>query len=130
MESSISSYSDFSGLATLRTKARTDASAAVGEVGQQFEAYFMQMMLKSMREAGDVLKSDLMSSSESKVYEQMFDEELSVQMAKTGSLGVGDWMQRTMENNMGGGKAGARGIEAYRGVEMKPTVSLVKAFIK
>ena len=60
MESSISSYSDFSGLATLRSKARTDASAAVGEVGQQFEAYFMQMMLKSMREAGDVLKSDLM----------------------------------------------------------------------
>jgi flagellar protein FlgJ len=130
MESSISSYSDFSGLATLRTKARTDASAAVGEVGQQFEAYFMQMMLKSMRDAGDVLKSDLTSSSESKVYEQMFDEELSLQMAKTGSLGVGQWMRRAMENNIGGGKPDARDIEAYRGVEMKPTTSLVKAFVK
>ncbi|EGG29424.1 hypothetical protein IMCC3088_1782 [Aequoribacter fuscus] len=39
-------------------------------------------------------------------------------------------MQRAMENNMGGGKADAKGIEAYRGVGMKPTMSLVKAFIK
>jgi len=31
---------------------------------------------------------------------------------------------------MGGGQADARGIEAYRGVEMKPTTSLVKAFVK
>jgi peptidoglycan hydrolase FlgJ len=72
------------------------------------------MMLKSMRDASEVLRSDLFSSDQSKAYEQMFDEELSTEMAKKGPLGVGEWMRQAVENNMGGSRANARSIVAYQ----------------
>ena len=114
MEARIASYNDFQGLANLRTQAQKDASSAIEEVGQQFESYFTRMMLKSMRDASEVLRSDLFSSDQSKTYEQMFDEELSTEMAKKGSLGVGEWMRQAVENNMGGSRANARSIVAYQ----------------
>ena len=77
MEARIASYNDFQGLANLRTQAQKDASSAIEEVGQQFESYFTRMMLKSMRDASEVLRSDLFSSDQSKTYAQMFNEELS-----------------------------------------------------
>jgi flagellar protein FlgJ len=114
MEARISSYNDFQGLANLRTQAQKDASSAIEEVGQQFESYFTRMMLKAMRDASEVLRSDLFSSDQSKAYEQMFDEELSTEMAKKGPLGVGEWMRQAVENNMGGSRANARSIVAYQ----------------
>ena len=114
MEARIASYNDFHGLANLRTQAQKDASSAIEEVGQQFESYFTRMMLKSMRDASEVLRSDLFSSDQSKAYEQMFDEELSTEMAKKGPLGVGEWMRQAVENNMGGSSANARSIVAYQ----------------
>lgn len=44
-------YTDFSGLAALRARAREDKEAALDQVSRQFESLFVQMMLKSMREA-------------------------------------------------------------------------------
>jgi flagellar protein FlgJ len=114
MEARIASYNDFQGLANLRTQAQKDASSAIEEVGQQFESYFTRMMLKSMRDASEVLRSDLFSSDQSKTYEQMFDEELSTEMAKKGPLGVGEWMRQAVENNMGGPRANSRSIAAYQ----------------
>ncbi|NDH41289.1 MAG: flagellar assembly peptidoglycan hydrolase FlgJ, partial [Gammaproteobacteria bacterium] len=45
MDSVVASYNDFEGLAKLRAKAQQDEMAAAKEVGQQFEAFFIQMML-------------------------------------------------------------------------------------
>lgn len=110
----VASYADFSGLANLRSQAQKDAGAAIDEVGQQFESYFMQMMLKSMREANEVLKSDLLSSDSIDAYEEMYHQELSVEMAKNGSLGVSAWMKHAMEKNMGMHNETHKSIEAYR----------------
>ena len=54
------SYLDFEGLGQLRGQARKDGKAALRETAQQFEGMFLQMMLKSMREA--TAKSDLVES--------------------------------------------------------------------
>jgi hypothetical protein len=44
-----SNYHDFSGLASLRKDANENAEEAIAPVAKQFEALFLQMMLKSMR---------------------------------------------------------------------------------
>jgi flagellar protein FlgJ len=48
--STTSSYLDFDGLGQLKGQARQDAKSAIRETAQQFEALFLQMMMKSMRE--------------------------------------------------------------------------------
>ena len=56
----IKSYLDFAGLSNLRAKAKDDQTSAAKEVGRQFEAMFVQMMMKSVRQANESIKSDLM----------------------------------------------------------------------
>ncbi|MGA0955527.1 MAG: hypothetical protein ACO3SN_07120 [Burkholderiaceae bacterium] len=59
------SYLDFAGLGALRGRATQNQGAALDETAKQFEAMFIQMMLKSMREASfdsDLVKSDAMDS--------------------------------------------------------------------
>lgn len=92
-----SGYLDFSGLGKLKGQARNDAKAATRETAQQFEAMFLQMMLKSMRDAS--VKSDLNESSGKDTFEAMFDKEISLAMAKRNSLGLADLLVKHMPNN-------------------------------
>jgi flagellar protein FlgJ len=92
-----SGYLDFSGLGKLKGQARSDAKAATRETAQQFEAMFLQMMLKSMRDAS--VKSDLNESSGKDTFEAMFDKEISVAMAKRNSLGLADLLVKHIPNS-------------------------------
>jgi len=74
---SAKSYLDFAGLGDLKARAKDNQEEAAQEVGRQFEAMFVQMVFKSMREANAPLKSDLMGSSAGDTFEQMYHEELS-----------------------------------------------------
>ncbi len=87
---------DFEGLGKLRAQARQDGNAAVRETAQQFEALFIQMMMKSMREA--VPKDeDNASSNAEQTFESMFDREVAHGMAKRNSLGLADMLVRDHE---------------------------------
>ncbi|UTM58074.1 flagellar assembly peptidoglycan hydrolase FlgJ [Photobacterium sp. CCB-ST2H9] len=57
---------------------------------QQFEALFTQMLFKSMRQANEVFESDLMSSSNTKFFEEMRDQQMSSELSTRGSLGLAD----------------------------------------
>ena len=107
---SVKSYFDLSGLSDLRTRARDDEQAAAKEVGQQFEAMFLQMVFKSMREASEPLKSDLTSSSSLDTFEQMYHQELSQTMAQKGSLGLGDWLAEQVTKQVSSKQV----VEAYQ----------------
>ena len=61
---SINSYLDFAGLSNLRAKAKDDQESAAKEVGRQFEAMFVQMMMKSVRQANETIKSCLLYTSD------------------------------------------------------------------
>lgn len=61
--SSAKSYNDFSALGELRGKAQRNEAGAMRESAEQFEALFIQMMLKSMREASSAMKSDLLHNN-------------------------------------------------------------------
>ena len=91
------SYLDFGGLGALKGKARSDAKSATRETAQQFEAMFLQMMMKTMRDATP--KSDLVESAAKDTFEGMFDKEVSVSMAKRNALGLADMLVKHMPDS-------------------------------
>jgi flagellar protein FlgJ len=88
------SYLDFDALGRLKGKAAKDGKSAARETAQQFEALFLQMMMKSMRDAS--FKSDLMESQAKDTFEGMFDKEVSLAMAKKDTLGLTDMLLKNM----------------------------------
>lgn len=82
-------YTDIQGLAGLRNKARQNSPDAAREAAQQFEAVFIQMMLKSMRAASSS-EGGIMDNDQSRMYLELFDQQLALSMAKQGQLGLAD----------------------------------------
>lgn len=94
-------FFDLNGLnnITLQSKSndKEDKSAALNAAAKQFEAIFMQMLLKSMRSAQDVLESDSPFNSEStKFYRDMHDQQLAVELSSNGSLGLSELIVRQL----------------------------------
>ena len=87
---SAKSYNDFSALGELRGKAQRNDAGALRDSAEQFEALFIQMILKSMREASSAMKSDLLHNNAQETFEGMYDKEISMQMAKRNALGFAD----------------------------------------
>ncbi len=73
----------------LRLQAKQDPDQALKEVAQQFEAVFINMMLKSMREA--LPKNGLFDSQQTQFYTQMLDQQLAQKMSSSG-IGLADMM--------------------------------------
>ena len=94
-------YTDLQGLAGLRRQARQNSPEAVREAAKQFEAVFVQMMLKSMRTAspGD---GGIMDNDQSLLYRDLFDQQIALNMARQGKLGIADRLVR----QLGGDEAG------------------------
>lgn len=70
-----------------------DEQQALEGVAEQFESMFLQMVLKQMRQASEALSNDednpLFSSRELKTYQEFFDGQISIEMAK-GRLGLAE----------------------------------------
>ncbi len=79
----------------------------------QFEALFLQMMLKSMR-AGTP-GGGLMDSKQVTFYREMFDQQLAVALAKSGTVGIADVVVGQLGRAVGGASeppdAGVRTLE-------------------
>ena len=69
-------------VAALRAQAKTAPDAALAKVAGQFEALFVQMLLKSMREATPSF--DPLTGSATKTYQGMLDEQWSKVIAEKG----------------------------------------------
>ncbi|MBI2380969.1 MAG: flagellar assembly peptidoglycan hydrolase FlgJ [Gammaproteobacteria bacterium] len=86
-------YHDLSGLNSLR--AHQDAPEALKAACQQFESFFTRQLLKTMREANEALDDDtLLDSQGSDFFREMYDDQLSVHLAKSGGLGLAELMFR------------------------------------
>ena len=88
---------DSRSLDQLRQLANRDPARAVKQVATQFEALFMQMVLKSMRDA--TLKSGLLDSSDQQMYTSMLDEQLAQKIA-AGGTGLADVIARQLARNL------------------------------
>jgi Rod binding domain-containing protein len=116
--SSPKSYLDFAGLGELRGQAQQNQDKALKESAQQFEGLFLQMMLKSMREAS--MKDEENQSSGMDTFENMFDKEISVQMAKRGALGVADFMAKAVKQQISSSPASALDVLNARQAQAIP----------
>ncbi|MGJ7491565.1 flagellar assembly peptidoglycan hydrolase FlgJ [Variovorax sp. ZT4R33] len=80
---------DVQGVDALRHTVRSSPEEGLKQVSRQFEAMFMNMVLKSMREASP--SSGLMDGQNEKVYRSMLDQQLSQNLSGRG-LGLAEAM--------------------------------------
>ncbi|MDJ0941593.1 MAG: flagellar assembly peptidoglycan hydrolase FlgJ [Woeseiaceae bacterium] len=94
---------DLHQFAELRRGADNRDPAVLREVASQFEAIFLQTMLKSMRDAsiGDPIFGD---SNSHEMYRDMLDKQLSLEMASGEGIGLADMLVR----QLGGADAAPR----------------------
>ena len=90
----LTGYHDFGGLASLRGDAAQGTDGAIRETAKQFEAYFIQQMLKTMREAME--RSELLDNREADTFQELMDKEISLKMAERGALGLADMLERNL----------------------------------
>jgi flagellar protein FlgJ len=88
--------SDVKGLDNLRKAAKENSPVALKATAKQFEAMFMNMVLKSMRDATP--KAGLFDSEQGKMFGSMLDQQLSQTMANKG-VGLADMLTRQLSNN-------------------------------
>ena len=98
---------DFQGLGKLRAQAAKTKDAAnnpaLHKAAEQFESMFLQIMIKTMREAtASNEEGDLMGSSTTKTYEALFDQEIAQEMAKKGGVGLAKMLVQSFERNQPG----------------------------
>lgn len=89
------SWFDFNSLADLKAKAGDQPGDATKGVAQQFESLFLNIMLKEMRKT--VSRSGLLGSDAMDTYEQMFDQQIALGMAKAGGIGLAPILERELE---------------------------------
>lgn len=92
MTAAITDFTQYTGL---RKAAGENDPAALREVANQFEALFLQTMLKSMREAslGDPLFGN---SDQHEMYQGMMDQQLAVELASGKGVGLSDMLVRQL----------------------------------
>jgi len=106
-------YTDFSGLQKLRAKVSghsdgEQSQAASKEVAQQFESLFLQMMLKSMRDA--TTTGDSAESDQTRFYQEMFDKQIALELSNSNGGGLG--IAAMLEKDLGG---------KQKAIELAPT---------
>ncbi|MEX9253063.1 flagellar assembly peptidoglycan hydrolase FlgJ [Pseudenterobacter timonensis] len=91
---------DAQSLNDLKAKAGKDPAGNIRPVARQVEGMFVQMMLKSMRDA--LPKDGLFSSDSTRLYTSMYDQQIAQQMTAGKGLGLADVIVRQMQAAQGG----------------------------
>ncbi|WP_372525086.1 flagellar assembly peptidoglycan hydrolase FlgJ [Piscinibacter sp.] len=91
---------DTHGIDALRSRAATDPKAAIKETAKQFEALFMQELMKSMRQAQEAMSSGMLDNAGSKMGTEMLDTQFATKMTGLPG-GLSDVIARQLERQMG-----------------------------
>ncbi len=92
---------DYNNLNALQSLKSASGSRAVAEVARQFESIFVNMMLKTMREATRSLNpNDEFSSDQSRFYEDMSDQQLALHLSEHGGIGLAHILQRQLSGGL------------------------------
>lgn len=110
---------DFGSLSSLHHDVTSQPASAEkqAEVARQFEAVYIQMLLKQMRQA--TMKSGLFDSNESQMVQSMADEQLALQLANPG-IGLAQSLLKQMQANQPAGGDGTQDGAQDGGQAMKP----------
>jgi flagellar protein FlgJ len=111
---------DTNGLGDLKKSAKAGSPDALKGAATQFESMFINMMMKSMRDATP--QDGMMDSQETKTFTTMLDQQMSQKLAKRG-IGLADVLVRQLTAQQSGAalakdmQSGALGIGANAGTE-------------
>jgi peptidoglycan hydrolase FlgJ len=89
---------DVKGLSDLRLAATQNSPEALKGVAKQFEALFMNMIMRSMRDATP--QDGMFDSEQTKMYTSMMDQQVSQSLANRG-VGLADMLVRQLSNRVG-----------------------------
>jgi flagellar protein FlgJ len=127
----INFFADFSGLASLKNDAKTQAPTALKEAARQFESLFTQMLLKSMREANKSFGEDsLFGSDQADMYQDMFDDQIAMQMSKGKGLGLADMLVRQLQGGVGATSQAQEAAAAPKAQAPAPVASSKDDFLR
>jgi flagellar protein FlgJ len=107
---------DVQGVDALKRVARNSPDEALKQVSRQFEAMFMSMVLKSMREATP--SSGLMESREEKSFQSMFDQQLTQNLSGRG-VGLAESMLEQLRKTLPTGAAD-EAVAGKAGISLEP----------
>lgn len=108
---------DVKSTAELREQLKKDPRGGLHAAAQQFEAMFLQMVLKSMRDATP--QDDLLASDQSRFYTSMLDQQLAQNMANGQGVGFARLIEEQLGRSLQGDAAtapNAAGAEAAANV--------------
>lgn len=106
---------DAKSLDHLHVLAKKDPDEALRKAAQQFEALFLNMMLKSMREATP--KDGIFDSQQTQFYTQMYDQQLTQHLSGKG-IGIADVMvQQLSRANQANGSQPQSGLAAMNAAD-------------
>lgn len=95
-------YNDINALQSLKYQSKSDKEGALDKAAQHFESIFVSMMVKSMRDANKVFsEGNMLQSSESQFYQQMFDSQLAVSLSTGKGIGLAEVIKRQLSKDSG-----------------------------
>jgi len=109
---------DAKALGNLKLSAKENSPEAIKGVAKQFEAVFVAMMLKSMRDATH--SEGMFDNEASKMYTSMFDQQISQKIAAGKGIGLADMLTRQLSK--AAGQIVPDGSQSHSGV--KPSTIL------
>jgi len=117
---------DLQGLQSLKSAASASPHdpATLRAVAQQFESMMINMMMKSMREAK--LGDGLFDSDQTRLYQDLFDEQLSMSMSQGKGLGIADLLVRSLTPH---GAAAGAALGTYHKAPKRPALAGVSSLL-
>ncbi|QRN04167.1 flagellar assembly peptidoglycan hydrolase FlgJ [Legionella sp. MW5194] len=108
---------DFKGLQTLQLKARNDSEKALPEAAKQFEAIFLQAMIKSMRAQHFVEEGTVFRTKYEQTFQEMLDGQYASEITKGPGIGLADMLttqlSKTISRQSTPAGEGARGYPLH-----------------
>ncbi len=106
-------YTDLHGLQSLKNSGDPNDPETLRAVAKQFESLMINMMLKSMRDANAVFEEgSLFNSNETKFFREMFDNQISVEMAEGRGIGLTEVLVRQLSGKGGVNDTLSRGARS------------------
>lgn len=102
MKSTPTSFHDLSSLNKLREHKGSSEREALKAATKEFEAYFLNLMLKNMRSANEVISSEEnpLTSSDVSFYNEMHDQQMAVNLSRSSNFGIGDILYRQLSAHL------------------------------
>ncbi|MFP4079851.1 MAG: flagellar assembly peptidoglycan hydrolase FlgJ [Ectothiorhodospira sp.] len=106
-------FTDLAGLTELRARTQRHEAGASDQVARQFEALFIQMMLKSMRQAAPA--EGIFNNEQTRMYQGLFDQQIALEMSQGEGIGLRDQVMRELSRQQPGADAGDEGQAGVTG---------------